>query len=275
MTVNCDNPSMTAQSEYDAAAEYLHLLSEPTWTGLRGPLAHVLARADPHAGTVLELGAGTGLGTDVILDTIPQAPVLLAEPSPHLRAVLLARLAPRSDRDRITVHPGGASDVPLPDRIAAVAGMHMIGHLSPTERSALFRSLAARLTPGAPVVFTVQPPDTAVEVPQFPPFSVPLGTLRYEGTGRAIPTGPESIRWTMTYRTLDGDIPLSEATAEYDWWIVSAPALAAELRSAGMTVTATDNGLVVATAAEASPPDSGGLTGRSRRGSLRLGHGRN
>ncbi|MDT7648655.1 MAG: hypothetical protein QOI36_61 [Pseudonocardiales bacterium] len=64
------------------------------WTGLRGPLADVLAHADPDAATVLELGAGTGLGTDVILDTIRRAPVP-AEPSPQLRAVLLARLAGR------------------------------------------------------------------------------------------------------------------------------------------------------------------------------------
>jgi SAM-dependent methyltransferase len=241
---------MTAQSEYDAAAEYLHLLSEPTWTGLRTRLADVLARTDPDAGTVLELGAGTGLGTDVILDTIPRAPVLLAEPSPQLRAALLARLADRSDRDRVTVYPGGASEVPLPDRIAAVSGMHMIGHLNPAERSALFRALAARLAPGAPVAFTVQPPDTAVEVPQFPPFSVQIGTLRYEGTGRAVPTGPQHIRWTMTYRTLDGDTPLSEATAEYDWWIVPTSMLAAELSAAGMTITGTEDGLVVAAGAE-------------------------
>jgi SAM-dependent methyltransferase len=251
MTIKCDNWPVTAQSEYGPAAEYIHLLSEPMWTELHGPLADVLSHADPDAGTVLELGAGTGLGTDVILDTIPRAPVLLAEPSPQLRAALLARLAARSDRHRITVYPGEASDVPLPDRIAAVVGMHMIGHLNPTQRSALFRSLAPRLTPGAPVVFTVQPPDTAVEVPAFPPLSVAMGALRYEGTGQAVPTGPESIRWTMTYRTLDGDAPLSEAITEYDWWIVSAPILEAELSAAGMTVTRTDESLVIAWGAAA------------------------
>jgi hypothetical protein len=56
-------------------------------------------------------------------------------------------------------------------------------------------------------------------------------------------------RWTMTNRTLDHGIPLGEASAEYDWWIVSAPALAAELTPAGMTVTSTGDGLVVASGA--------------------------
>lgn len=47
------------------------------------------------SGTVVEFGAGTGLGTDVLLDTLHPAPLLVAEPSAHLRVVLLARLSAR------------------------------------------------------------------------------------------------------------------------------------------------------------------------------------
>lgn len=250
MKVKCDNRGVTGYPEYGPSAEYVHLLSEPMWAGLRGPLAAALADVDPGAGVVLELGAGTGLGTDIVLQVIPEAPLVVAEPSPHLRAVLLARVAAHPDRDRVTVYPGGASDVPLPEAIAAVVGMHMIGHLPAPERRALLLALAGRLAPGAPVVFNVQPPDTAVEVPEFPPFAVPVGGLRYEGTGRAVPTGPESIRWTMTYRTFDGDRVLGEAVAEHDWWIVSATTLAAELIAVGLTVTSTVGGLVLARAPE-------------------------
>jgi hypothetical protein len=51
---------MTRYAEYDASAPYLHLLSEPMWTGLGPRLAGALAGADPAAGPVLEFGAGTG-----------------------------------------------------------------------------------------------------------------------------------------------------------------------------------------------------------------------
>ncbi len=101
----------------------------------------------------------TGLGTDVLLDTVTND-VLVAEPSGPVRAVLLARLADRGDAARVTVYPGGALDVPLPDRLAAVVGMHMIGHLSPEERCRLLVAVATRLTPGGPVVLNVQPPET-------------------------------------------------------------------------------------------------------------------
>jgi hypothetical protein len=221
------------------------------WTGLASRLAAALSDADPGSGTVVEFGAGTGLGTDVLLDTVHAAPLLVAEPSAHLRAVLLARLSARPDTDRVTVFPGGAAQLPLPERIAAATGMHMIGHLTPDERRALFAALIPRLAPGAPVVFNVQPPETAIEVPEFPPFGVTVGQLRYEGTGRAIPTGTDRLRWTMTYRTLDGDTEIARAVTAYDWWTVSAATLAAELTQAGAATVRIEDDLVIARAATA------------------------
>ena len=215
--------------------------------GLLGArLAGVLSGVDATAGTVLELGPGSGLGTEVVLDTVPDAPVLAAEPSAALRAVLLARLAGRPDSARLTVYPGGATQVSLPDRLAAVVGLHMVGHLSPTQRRTLWPAVAERLAPGAPVVFNVQPPDTAVAIPEFPPTGVTVGRLTYQGTGSAEPTGPDSLRWRMRYATLDGDAVVDEATAEYDWWVLSAAGLAAELTQAGLKVESTQDDLVVA-----------------------------
>jgi hypothetical protein len=162
--------------------------------------------------------------------------------------VLLARLSGRQDAARLSVFPDGATQVPLPDRLAAVVGLHMVGHLAPGDRTRLWPALAARLAPGAPVVVNVQPPDTAVAVPEFPPTRVTVGRFTYQGTGSAEPTGPDSVRWRMRYATLDGDTVLDEATAEYDWWIVSADGLATELAASGLDVESTRDDLVLARA---------------------------
>ena len=230
--------------EYAVSGEYLHLLSRSAWTAMRPRLAAALAGVDPAAGPVLELGAGTGLGTDVVLDTVGND-VLAAEPSASLRAVLLARLADRAT-DRVTVYPGGATEVPLPDRIAAVVGVHMVGHLAPPDRKRLWAAVAERLAPGGPVVLNVQPPATAEAVPEFPWMGAPVGGLVYEGTGSAEPTGPDSVRWRMRYRTRreDGTV-IAEASAEYAWWIVTADGLATELADAGLEPSVDDD-LVVA-----------------------------
>ena len=235
--------------EYSASGEYLHLLSGPAWTDLRPRLAAALAGVAPDAGPVLELGAGSGLGTDVLLDTLVND-VLAAEPSASLRGVLLARLADRGT-DRVTVFPGGATEMPLPDRLAAVVGMHMVGHLAPPDRKRLWAAVAARLSRGGPVVLNVQTPATAEVVPEFPWMSVSVGGLGYEGTGSAEPTGPDSVHWRMRYRTrcADGTV-LAETRAEYAWWIVTAEGLAAELAEAGL-VAAVHDDLVVARKADA------------------------
>jgi SAM-dependent methyltransferase len=234
---------VSGYQEYAAAGEYLHLLSQQPWTALQPRLGAALTGVDPGAGPVLELGAGTGLGTDVLLDTLDND-VLAAEPSASLRGVLLARLADRAT-GRVTVYPGGAIEVPLPDRIAAVVGMHMVGHLAPPDRKRLWAAVAERLAPGGLVVLNVQPPAAPEVVPEFPWMGAAVGGLVYEGTGSAEPTGPESVRWRMRYRTRreDGTV-LTEASAEYAWWTVSADGLAAELADAGLDPSV-DEDLVV------------------------------
>jgi hypothetical protein len=226
--------------EYSASGEYVHLLSVPVWTDLRPRLAAALAGVDRDGGAVLELGAGSGLGTDALLDVLGND-ILAVEPSASLRGVLLARLTDRGT-DRVTVFPGGATDVPLPDRIAAVVGMHVVGHLAPADRKRLWAAVTERLAPGGPVVLNVQPPAAPETVPEFPWMSVTVGGLHYEGTGSAEPTGPDSVRWQMRYRTRreDGTV-LAEASAEYAWWIVTAEGLAAELAEAGLVATVDDD----------------------------------
>lgn len=213
------------------------------WAGLRPRLAAALHAVGPGAGPVLELGAGTGLSTEVLLDTVPNA-IVAVEPSGSLRAVLLARLAGRAG-GRVTVEPCGALDAPLPERLAGVVGMHMIGHLSPADRTRLWTAVAARLSPGAPVVINVQPPATATAVPSFPWSGTTVGALTYEGSGHAAPAGPDSVTWHLSYRTRRGDEVLAAAVAEYRWWVVTADALAAELAAAGLTASV-DGDLVAA-----------------------------
>jgi hypothetical protein len=231
---------VSGYQEYAASGEYLHLLSGPAWAAMRPRLTAALADVDPDAGPVLELGAGTGLGTDVLLDALAND-VLAAEPSASLRGVLLARLADRGI-GRVTVFPGGATEVPLPDRIAAVVGMHMVGHLAPPDRKRLWTAVVDRLAPGGPVVLNVQPPATPEVVPEFPWMGASVGGLVYEGTGSAEPTGPDSVRWRMRYRTRseDGTV-VAESSADYAWWVVSADDLAAELAEAGLEPSVDDD----------------------------------
>jgi len=239
---------MRMRDGYAVGAEYLELFSLPMWAGLRPRLVDALDGADPSAGPLLDLGAGTGIGTQVVLGALPAARVLAVEPSPALRAVLLAKLAADPDgARRVTVQPADAAGAELPDRLGGVIAMHMIGHLDPAARRALWGRLVGRLAPGAPLVVGLQPPAEAVAVPFARHSRAEIGDLTYEGWASAEPTGASTIRWTMTYRTLHRGRLLGERTAEHDWHILPAAAAVAELTDAGLHARTAPGGLVVAT----------------------------
>ncbi|MBN9743409.1 class I SAM-dependent methyltransferase [Amycolatopsis sp. A1MSW2902] len=231
------------RDEYTDAAAYVHVFSSTMWPAAAPGL--VAALAEVGDGTLVELGAGSGLATAEILAAVPALPMVVAEPSAALRAVLLARLHDLPGGDRVTVHPVSAQRLALPDRIAAVVGMHMIGHLRPDDRRALFAGLSQRLAPGAPVVISTFPPAEAVATGPIEPMRVARGEATYEVTARAEPSGPDSVRWTSDYTTRIGDEVLETTRAEYEWWVHSPERIADELASAGLSARV-EGDLVVA-----------------------------
>jgi SAM-dependent methyltransferase len=221
--------------EYQISGEYLDLLSEPAWQALRAPVTDALHGAAGDA-ALLDVGAGTGLGTEVLALAVPDGDVMAVEPSPVLRAVLLSRVAARPDlRHRVTVVAGDALGVDLPARLGAVLAMNMIGHLDPDGRRVFLRRVAERLVPGAPLVLNLQPPAEPTPIPFSVFGAVPVGRHTYEGGGSAEPSGPDSVTWRMRYRVLDADgTALREDHADYRWHVTPAEVLLAELAEAGL-----------------------------------------
>ncbi|TDC38632.1 class I SAM-dependent methyltransferase [Micromonospora sp. KC213] len=222
--------------EYAISGEYLHLLSEPAWQALRTPVTKALGGAVGEA-TLLDVGAGTGLGTEVLAAAVPDTDVVAVEPSPVLRAVLLSRMAAQPDlRQRVTVVAADALGADLPARLGAVLAMNMIGHLDPDGRRTFLRRIAERLAPGAPLVLNLQPPAEPTPVPFSVFGTVPVGRHTYEGGGSAEPSGPDTVTWRMRYRVLDADgTVLHEDHADYRWHVTPAEVLLADLAEAGLT----------------------------------------
>lgn len=231
--------------EYAGSGEFLDLLIGDAWTALRGPVVEALRGIDPAAGPLVDLGAGSGRGVRLLTELAPRAAVHAVEPSPVLRAALLTRLADDPAlRDRVSVVAGRAETAPLPDRLGGVLAMNMIGHLAPHDRRRLWRSLADRLAPGAPLVLNLQPPERPEPVPETVFTTVRVGSHTYEGAGRAEPDGAGSVVWHMSYRVRDEHgTPLREITTGYRWHVLDPPALLAELAAVGLTAAPLDGGV--------------------------------
>lgn len=239
------------RDEYAGSGEFLDVLSEHAWAALAEPVTTALAGADSTAGPLVDLGAGSGRGTRVLAALAPEPTVWAVEPSVVQRAVLLARAVDDPVlRGRLTVVAATAETVELPERLGAVLAMNMIGHVAPADRVALWRRVAERLAPGAPLVVNVQPPARVELVPETTFASVPVGPYRYVGSGRAEPGPPGTVVWHMRYRVCDerGSV-VRDLTAAYQWHVVSPEALEAELAAAGLDVRHGALGVIRATRA--------------------------
>ncbi|MFE6611644.1 class I SAM-dependent methyltransferase [Amycolatopsis sp. NPDC057786] len=226
---------------YHRTAEYVAVLLRQAWTGLGPALAKALSDVDTSDGPVVDVGAGTGIGTAVLAAALPGADIIAIEPNPALRTALLTRCVEDDDlARRVTVLGTDALAAPLPDRLSVVLAMNVLGHFGPGERRALWKLLADRLSPGGRAILNLQPPTTAVAVPSTPMAQVRIGDREYLGVAAAEPAGPDAITWTMTYRVEQGGSVVTELTASDLWQVITASALADEVAEYGLRLTVAD-----------------------------------
>ncbi|MGP4014784.1 methyltransferase [Saccharopolyspora sp. 5N708] len=225
--------------EYAESAEFIDILIGPHWNHLGPALTDAIKDIGPGTGPVVDIGAGSGRGTAVIGDALPDAEIFAVEPSAGIRSALLAKVnAHDALRSRVTVLPEEFLDSRLPDRIGVVVAMNVIGHFSPAERAEIWSLLARRLAPNGRAVLNLQPPSDPVSVPDTLTSTVHIGRRRYEGWARAEPAEDGTLTWHMTYRTFQDDELVDEREVSYSWHPISEPQLRAELDQAGFRLLA-------------------------------------
>lgn len=217
---------------YQDLGEFHDLFMSAPWDRLRPSLRAAFGALDPGA-TVLDLGAGTGMGTRT-LAAVTRARIVAIEPSRTMRAVLTARVADDADLShRVTVRAGLLPDA-LDEVRWPVAGFlcaHMLGHLPATARAATFARLRTLLAPGAVGLVTVEPearePLTAAIAEERQ-----IGDLRY--VARYLPS-PDERRFVSEYEVLDGERVLRQERFAGSWESLTFDGLQNELAEAGLS----------------------------------------
>ena len=203
-----------------ATAEFYELLATAHWERTGAELVELLRGVDPRCGPVVDVGAGTGIGIPYLLAAIPGAEVVAIEPSKAMRTALHTRMVlDPSLRGRVTVDPRPLAEA-LPARACAMVLSAVLGHLSGDDLDVLWRFTAESMPVGAPVVVEVLPPYRPDVIPPTRYASVPVGRFVYEGWQEGEPVDERVMRWTMTYRVLDGNMVVSEqrASSVYRCW---------------------------------------------------------
>lgn len=219
----------------EATVEFHDLLPERSWSEVGERLARLLAGIDTTAGPLIDLGAGTGAGLVPIRLAVRSAEVFAIEPSKALRSALHARLAIHPELCRsVTVDPRPFADAALPERACGVVGVGVLGHLTDTERTALWRYVVECLPAGAPLVIEVPPPERPIDVPSEQFAKVTVGRHTYEGWRQGAPDDVERMLWTRTYRVYDGPRRVAEHRVQSRWRCLGKDDLRAEIGPLGL-----------------------------------------
>ncbi|MGW7446241.1 class I SAM-dependent methyltransferase [Kitasatospora sp. NPDC054795] len=220
---------------YAVSAEFYDLLQAETDRRLAERRFAAAATRARHA--VLDVGAGTGTATEVLLRA-SSVPVHAVEPAPAMRAALLSRLAHlgADQRARVTVHPEPLAAAGLTAVADLAVASNVIACLDPPTRRATWKAIAAALLPGGLLLFDP------------PPAGLPR---ECEAAGRLGPVrvGPDLysadvtrqphrgvLRMVFTYRVERERALLREAQEAFDMWPAPPERLTEELEAAGLHV---------------------------------------
>lgn len=219
---------------YDDLAEFHDLFMEDPWESLRPSVREAVGGLAPDD-VVVDLGAGTGMGTRIIAAETA-ANVVAVEPSRMMRTALMARVAgDQRMAERVTVVAGG-----IPDALETCLGeqpvsafvcAHVLGHLDAVPRKATFGWLAANSTPDVVGLVTFTP-DALADGPMVQQRRV--GKYLYEA--HYLET-PESDTFLSEYVVKDCDRVIRSERFTGPWLSLTAGHLAEELTDAGLTLT--------------------------------------
>ncbi|MFB7676511.1 class I SAM-dependent methyltransferase [Kitasatospora purpeofusca] len=198
--------------------------------------------ADRARRSILDVGAGTGIVTEVLLRA-SRVPVHAVEPAPAMRAALLSRLAHlgADRRARVTVHPEPLEAAGLSGIADLAVASNVIACLDPATRRATWKAIAAALVPGGLLLF--DPPPG--RLPDEPEPAVRLGPVRVgpDLYSAEVTRRPDRgvLRTVFVYRVQREDEVLREERETFQVWPAPAELIAEELDAAGLHLVTAPN----------------------------------
>ncbi|MFG1686068.1 class I SAM-dependent methyltransferase [Nonomuraea sp. NPDC049269] len=194
--------------------------------------------------SVMEIGAGTGLITELIAWETP-AEIYAVEPSLGMRSVLVSRLAERADLlSRVTVLPCGALDVDVDEPVEAIVMISVLHAFDTAERERLWAVLARQLEPGGLLVFNHREPPPRIPGELERMGSYQVGRHTYEIWGQVLEAAGETVRARFLYQIRQRGVLISEDEVVSVSHRPGRGRLDAELDAAGFTAERDADGLL-------------------------------
>lgn len=246
-----------APGGYETTAPYYDLFARAQDSSALPQMSFFADLVEPGQ-RVLDVGAGTGR----IAVTVARAAeyVYCLEPSPAMRAALLARVLDHDLVGRVTVLSGSAPDFQIPARFDYVYLAGVMQYLEPTQRRTLFDRIASHLDPGGIVAMDMIGGESGSGWPLYELARTAAGHAEYRLLCSANPEGPLLLRSHLRYQTRLHDRLIADEHVERVRHFHPTGDAVADLKESGLEVTG--GSALEPNATSQPPPDGGTLIAR-------------
>lgn len=236
-------------SGYAVTAQFYDAMASEQHGAVDAQIFEVLTGLATTGYPVVDIGAGTGLTTQVIAKALPEAEILAVEPDPAMRPAIMTRVWSDPDlRRRVSILPMSILAAPLPPVVSAAIASATLVHFSPRERARLWELLSARLSPVGRAVIEILCP-IAQNMPETRMATAQVGQVVYKGWASAQRIDESRQHWRIRYvAELDG-VEIDRQCTDYVCWVASAEQVLAEADAFGLAGQATDNLVILRKAA--------------------------
>lgn len=207
-----------AKEMYADAGEFYDVVCDEQWRLRKDAFQRVLSGLAGVAGTIVDIGAGTGHGVLAAAEALPDADIVAVEPSPTMRTALLSRIMQTGNlRQRVTVIPAAFEDAPLPEQVRAVLFLGCVGFVDDEARRNFWSRLAAHMPPGGVVLFDVMMISTPQRVGKMHLAEIPVGHHAYHVWLEGVPQDAQHEKWLLTYQIAKDATVLLERRVDFLW----------------------------------------------------------
>lgn len=169
---------------------------------------------------MIDIGSGSGLTTLTLGEQYPDAEILSVEPDPRMRAILMSRIAERSEiRSRTTVLHETIGSTWLPEQCGGALLFNVIYFLGGRARDRFWQRMADVLVPGAPILMSRSyggVPEQSVERKLL--STAMMGRNEYQRWFEAQPGRDNRMEITNTFVVLRDGQKMREETTKLAAW---------------------------------------------------------
>lgn len=221
-------------SAYAVTAQYYDAMADEQRSAIDTQISDALRGLETGGHPVVDIGAGTGLTTQIIASSLPEAEVLAVEPDPAMRPAIMTRVWSDPDlRRRVSILPMSILVAPLPPVVSAAVASATLVHFSPQEREQLWALLSARLSPAGRAVIEIQCP-VAEDTPETCIATAQVGRVAYEGWACAQRVDDARQHWRIRYVARLNGVEIDRRCTNYVCWVASAAQVLAEAGAVGL-----------------------------------------